>query len=223
MAGEDSTQDQEKDVAMADTKPEEEGTTVDEKSASDEKPAETGGEDEKPEENSPSKNSRRSRKTGEETDAVKEENKDEPVADGDKKRKAEEDPSEEGGQGRERRTRKTANVFAPEDFSKKQGKDFLDATGRGKKLKDIPAVFESISAKSPAADEILQLHRLLYTTRGRPAKREIKPNILEFSGYLPKREDGLSKKEVDALDQDFEVGLSFGTCVCTCSGLTVRV
>jgi 16S rRNA C1402 (ribose-2'-O) methylase RsmI len=44
----------------------------------------------------------------------------------------------------------------------------------------------------------------LYTRQGKPAKREIKKNVLEFSGFLPKAY-GQDKKELEALEEEAEV------------------
>jgi len=105
---------------------------------------------------------------------------------------------------RERRERKTANTFTPDDF-KHVDKSVSVRMGRGTPLGELPAVAESIESFSSTSEELLVLHRLLYTTRGKPPKKDLKSNILAFSGYLPVKDKELDKKAQDEIDEELEV------------------
>ena len=105
---------------------------------------------------------------------------------------------------RERRERKTANTFTPDDF-KHVDKSVSVLMGRGTPLGELPAVAESIESFPNTSEELLVVHRLLYTTRGKPPKKDMKSNILAFSGYLPVKDKELDKKAQDALDEELEV------------------
>ncbi len=77
--------------------------------------------------------------------------------------------------------------------------------GRGEKLKDMPAVKASIEKYSNNSEEMNVAHRLLYTTRGKAAKREMKGNILEFSGFLKDAPKDYDAKKLDEEDEEVEV------------------
>lgn len=105
---------------------------------------------------------------------------------------------------RERRSRKSAETFTPTDFvHTDRSVQIID--GRGKKLGELKATRDSIEQYTSTANETLLLHKLLFTQRGKPPKKELKANILAFSGYLPKKEKDLGKKEQDAKDEEHEV------------------
>jgi hypothetical protein len=104
---------------------------------------------------------------------------------------------------RERRDRKSAEAFQPEDF-KHVDKSITIVPGRGKELGAMKATLASIEAKSNSEDIVLA-HKLLFSSRVKAPKKEMKADLLAFSGYLPKIEEGLDKKEQDALDEEFEV------------------
>jgi hypothetical protein len=103
---------------------------------------------------------------------------------------------------RERRERKSADVFRPDDFVHVD-KSLQVQEGRGAPLGDLPACRESIE-QCPDG-ELLVAHCLVFPTRGKPAKKDLKANLLAFSGYLPVKKDGTDKKEKDAIDEECEV------------------
>lgn len=79
------------------------------------------------------------------------------------------------------RERKSIDRFAA-SVEKEKVKPFKIEKGAGTSLKDIPNVVFKLS-KRKGTDEALQLlHKLLYGKRMKP--HHVKPNILQFSGYV---------------------------------------
>jgi hypothetical protein len=109
---------------------------------------------------------------------------------------------------RSKRARKPiqAKAYQPEDFTS-VGHAIQIFRGRGKKLQDIDSVKESINSYSMNSEEVAQAHRFLYTMRGRVARREMKSNILEFSGYLKHIPKGVDEKKIEVEDEFDEVRL----------------
>jgi len=145
---------------------------------------------------------------------VKEEDKD---GDGDtemkeaeeegKKKKRKKSPAKEPKEPavkRERRERKSANTFTPDDFTHEK-KTVKAKTGRGVPLGELEIVKESIESAPMSSPYLQQLHRFLYTMRGKPAKKEMKANILKFSGYLPPLDKSLDEEAQAAVDEEEEV------------------
>ena len=122
-----------------------------------------------------------------------------------RKRKAHPVSIEEPRSKRERKPIQ-ANTYQPEDFTS-VGHTVQIFRGRGKKLRDINTVKESINSFSMNSEEVAQAHRFLYTMRGRVARREMKSNILEFSGYLKHIPKGSDEKKIEEEDEDDEVRL----------------
>lgn len=110
---------------------------------------------------------------------------------------------------RSKRERKPiqANTYQPEDFTS-VGHTVQIFRGRGKKLRDISTVKESINSYSMNSEEVAQAHRFLYTMRGRVARREMKSNILEFSGYLKHIPKGGDEKKIEEEDEEDETKYS---------------
>ena len=106
---------------------------------------------------------------------------------------------------RERRERKSAEAFTPDDFLHVD-KSIRVTEGRGKALGDLPAVVESFENETSTSAALQLLHRLLYAQRGKPPKKDVKPNLLAFSGYLPAKDEELDKKAQEAVDEEHEVG-----------------
>lgn len=119
-------------------------------------------------------------------------------------KKEKEQKSEEQGLSRSKRSRKSADAFAPEDF-KHVDRSIDVASGRGQRLGDLEAVCESVNSYASTSEDMLLAHKLLFTTRGKPPRREMKANILNFSGYLKKKKEGQDEKESDKEDEEAEV------------------
>jgi hypothetical protein len=105
---------------------------------------------------------------------------------------------------RERRTRKEADIFNPEDFTK------VDHTvkiidGRGSRLADLEAVRTHVESLKPASDELAMAHKFLYSGRGKPPAKEMRRNIMLFSGFLVKHDDSVSEEDKKELDDEAEV------------------
>jgi hypothetical protein len=139
---------------------------------------------------------------------TKKRKKDEPVkTDGDEGEDKEESAATDGRPKREKRVRKSADVFEPDNFLGKD-KSLQVVAGRGTKLAEIDAVKATIDKLSMNSADLMLAHRLLYTRQGKPAKKEIKKNLLEFCGFLPLAEEGQDKKELEALEEEAEVRIS---------------
>jgi hypothetical protein len=106
---------------------------------------------------------------------------------------ADQDPTEEEGDKRpyrSKRARKSSEAFTPTNF-KDVDKSVSIVSGRGTKLSDLDVVKDSVQGHTSTSDELLLAHKLLYSIRGgKPAKKDIKSNILAFSGYLAEKKDG---------------------------------
>ena len=109
---------------------------------------------------------------------------------------------------RERRERKSANAFTPDDFTHVE-KSVKQKNGRGKPLGELEMVKKSIESAPVASNELQQVHRLLFAMRGKPPKKEMKSNLLKFSGYLPEKDSSLDKEAQDDVDEEVEVSTSF--------------
>jgi hypothetical protein len=120
---------------------------------------------------------------------------------------------------RERRTRKEADIFNPEDFTKVDHTPTI-VDGRGAKLADLQLVREHVESLKAASDDLFMAHKFLYSGRGKPPVRDIKRNILLFTGFLEKHADGVSDEDKVEKDDAAEVRLkSFIECFLTMSVL----
>jgi outer membrane biosynthesis protein TonB len=127
---------------------------------------------------------------------------------GDDKEDIETAAGTDGRTKREKRVRKSADVFEPDNFLGKD-KSLQVVAGRGTKLAEIDAVKATIDKLSMNSADLMLAHRLLYTRQGKPAKKEIKKNLLEFCGFLPLAEEGQDKKELEALEEEAEVRIEY--------------
>jgi hypothetical protein len=123
-----------------------------------------------------------------------------------RKRKAHVAPASDENRPKRERKSIQAEAYQPQDFTS-GGPTVQIFRGRGKKLRDIDTVKESINSHSMNSEEVAQAHRFLYTMRGRVARREMKSNILEFSGYLKHIQKGVDEKVIEKDDEDDEVRL----------------
>lgn len=104
---------------------------------------------------------------------------------------------------REKRDRKSADAFKPDDFAKVD-RSVNIADGRGVPLAKLDVCKNSIE-KEPANSEVIALaHKLLFTVRGRPNKKDMKKNILMFSGFFSASKDP-DKAKQEKLDLHEEV------------------
>jgi hypothetical protein len=127
---------------------------------------------------------------------------------GDNKEDIETAAGTDGRTKREKRVRKSADVFEPDNFLGKD-KSLQVVAGRGTKLAEIDAVKATIDKLSMNSADLMLAHRLLYTRQGKPAKKEIKKNLLEFCGFLPLAEEGQDKKVLEALEEEAEVRIEY--------------
>jgi hypothetical protein len=112
-------------------------------------------------------------------------------------------PSEAPGTGREKRARKSAEAFAPENFKDQPPRGVTVQKGRGTRLSGIATVKASIDKHS--IEDIVTAHKFVFPARGKPNRKECKNNLLAFSGYLPAFVEGEDKKKRDAEDEALEV------------------
>lgn len=107
---------------------------------------------------------------------------------------------------REKRARKSAEAFIPDDFKHIEHQVAI-LEGRGTKLNDLEPVRSSIEALPVTAPELLAAHKFLYPSQRKPPKNRTKSDILEFSGFLPKLQEGQEDKDVEESDDKLEVSL----------------
>lgn len=112
--------------------------------------------------------------------------------------------SNTAGTSRNKRSRKSASAFVPENF-KVAEKPLPIIHGRGERLGDIPAVRKSVESFTTSSKEMLMAHRLLYPARGKPAKKHMREAILAFHGFLPHRPEGMDETEAEKIDEKMEV------------------
>ncbi|GAX27216.1 hypothetical protein FisN_13Lh228 [Fistulifera solaris] len=107
------------------------------------------------------------------------------------------------GPTREKRARKSAEAFVPDDFKHIEHQVVI-VEGRGTPLQDLEPVRASIEALPVTAPELLAAHKFLYPSQRKPPKHRIKSDILEFSGFLPKLQEGQEEKDVEESDDKLE-------------------
>jgi hypothetical protein len=141
----------------------------------------------------------------EEDQMVEEEDPDEEKEDAEAK---EEEKQTDAEESKSKRKRRDAATYEPEDFTA-SGKAAVKVApvvpGRGTILADLASVKASIEKCSP--EEIPFAYKFLFTSRGKPTKKEMKQNLLEFSGYLPPLPKGkkLTEEELEEYDEEYEV------------------
>jgi hypothetical protein len=115
-------------------------------------------------------------------------------------------PTESPEPTREKRARKSAEAFVPDNFKHIEHQVVI-VEGRGTPLQDLEPVRASIEALQVTAPELLAAHKFLYPSQRKPPKHRIKSDILEFSGFLPKLQEGQEEKDVEESDDKLEVSL----------------
>jgi hypothetical protein len=116
---------------------------------------------------------------------------------------------DDGGSARSKRKRRDSTTYEPEDFTLAAAKAKAKASpvvpGRGSKLADLKGVKASIEKCNPG--DLPFAYRFLFPARLRVTKKDMKLNLLEFSGYLPPLPKGkkLSDEELEDLDEEYEV------------------
>jgi hypothetical protein len=115
-------------------------------------------------------------------------------------------PESASGSPRSKRSRKLSQPesYQPENFKKTTHSAPL-SRGRGKKLKDIDSVKESVEQFSMNSEEMVMAHKFLYTMRGRVPRRDMKTNVLEFSGFLKYMPEDADEKGFEEDDEEAEV------------------
>ena len=118
---------------------------------------------------------------------------------------------ENRGRGKRKRRSSTLAAFEPEDFTmadqEYEGPKIIK--GRGVKLGDLPAVRSSIEKYKASSNECQTAHKLLYTMRSKPALKDVKNNILNFSGYLVPLPKNYDEKVMEKEDENEEVRKRF--------------
>lgn len=156
------------------------------------------------EEKNEKKDAKEEKKEKEDANDVKADGKEKSEGDK-KKRSAENDAETPSRVGK--RARKSAAVYKPDDFSEKKTHEDQLIDGRGKKLRDIPSVKESIESNSMNSEAFGAGYRFLFMSRGKlPMKA--KQILLDFNGYLPKEEKGEDTEKREQEDEDLEVSFA---------------
>lgn len=107
---------------------------------------------------------------------------------------------------RQSRERKSAAAFKPDDFLNVDKSPRI-IKGRGTALSKLVASRNSIENTPLTAEIFVLAHRLLYSGRGRLPKKDIKSNILRYSGFLSAEmnPDKEKQKELD-MDEEAKMG-----------------
>ena len=155
----------------------------------------------------------------EENEAATENISSKPSESGKKKRKSSLDgkataaTSEGSGTKRSSRDRKSVEVYDPKKYDKTD-KSVPVVDGRGTALKQIlqcKDAIETAAAKSP--DDLIMAYKFVFGSKKKlPSKKEMVQQLLDFNGYLPKKDSSLSKEEQENADEELEVR----DCDCDC-------
>ena len=100
-----------------------------------------------------------------------------------------------------KRERKSIEKFEADNFAEK--KEVTIAKGRGVPLGTIESVAEAIRGSKMKGSDLAIAHNLCFG--GRAKDRAKKPQLLEFSGYLPPAEAGADEAAQEKLDEPYEV------------------
>lgn len=106
------------------------------------------------------------------------------------------------------RERKSAAQFQPEDFKTSATSDLDIPEGRGVALSTIEAIAETLKKTSTSAPELECAHRLVFSVRGKVAKKLLKGNLLKFSGYLEPTVAGEGKDKRAEMDEEVETKMA---------------
>lgn len=99
-----------------------------------------------------------------------------------------------------KRERKSIEKFEADNFAEK--KEVTIAKGRGVPLGTIESVAEAIRGSKMKGSDLAIAHNLCFG--GRAKDRAKKPQLLEFSGYLPPAEAGADEAAQEKLDEPYE-------------------
>lgn len=113
---------------------------------------------------------------------------------------------------RNSRERKSADSFKPEDFLDVD-KTLHIIKGRGTALAKLEGSRRAIDNTPITAEVYLLAHKLLYSGRTKLPKKDIKANILRYSGFLTAEVDPDPDKQKE-LDMDEEVSFIFPMISC---------
>lgn len=122
----------------------------------------------------------------------------------DKKRKNEDGVAGTPGSPVGKRARKSSAAYKPDDFMEKKNTINI-IKGRGAKLKDIPSVKACIEKTQVGSDVFVLAFRFLGLGRGKLNKSLAKRQMLDFCGYLPEQDDGVSESQREEEDEEYEV------------------
>jgi len=107
-----------------------------------------------------------------------------------------------------KRERKSAEKFVSVNFtSPKKISAVEHIVGRGVKLESIDSVKDSIKKSKNKSSELVATYHFVFGRKGKPLAR--KKELLEFSGYLPKKEEGVDEETQKKKDEVLES--KFGT------------
>jgi hypothetical protein len=109
----------------------------------------------------------------------------------------------ENSSKRERRERKAVETFDPQVYNTVD-KNVEIVEGRGIPIKEMRPCLESVKSYTNT-DDISMAYRFLFTSRGKVSKKDMIQSLMDFSGYLPKKDPNLPKKEQDKIVEDLEV------------------
>jgi hypothetical protein len=107
-----------------------------------------------------------------------------------------------------------AAVYDPEDFTMKEMEGIKLIKGRGTKLGSFPSVKASIESSKRTGDEITFAHQFLFGKKGKLSKKDMKANLLEFSGYLKPIPSGKNRNDKEVDKQEELVEVRHACCVC---------
>ena len=109
---------------------------------------------------------------------------------------------------RSSRDRKSVEVYDPKIYDKTD-KSIQVIEGRGTALKNIPKcrdAIESAASSSSSMDELQTAYKFVFGSKYKtPPKKDMVQHLLDFNGYLPKKDTSLSKEAQEKADEDFEV------------------
>lgn len=109
---------------------------------------------------------------------------------------------------RSSRDRKSVEVYDPKIYDKTD-KSIQVIEGRGTALKNIPKcrdAIESAASSSSSMDELQTAYKFVFGSKYKtPPKKDMVQHLLDFNGYLPKKDSSLSKEAQEKADEDFEV------------------
>uniref|UniRef100_A0A7S2XRT6 DEK-C domain-containing protein n=1 Tax=Attheya septentrionalis TaxID=420275 RepID=A0A7S2XRT6_9STRA len=108
------------------------------------------------------------------------------------------------------RERKSAAQFQPEDFKTSATSDLEKniPKGRGVALSTIESIAGILKKTSRDAPELEVAHKLVFSIRGKVAKKLQKGNLLQFSGYLEPTVAGEDKEKRAEIDEEAETKMA---------------